>query len=316
MTSRARRAGWVFCVGACVAIAGCAETAETAETEAARGQSGVQDGFRATLVGAGRISTDVAEAFPAPDPSGRALYFSMVVGDNWAHQRLVVARANGEDWGPPEPLPFSSDRRFSDRAPRLAPDGLRLVFSSNRPVGARADHDPNDFNLWVVDRSSPSAAWSDARPLTGVNSSERDYHASITADGTLYFASTRPGGRGRSDIYRAVWTGNAYAGPESVGAPINTEQSEPDLLVSPDGTMMILVITDHPSGRGGDDLYVSFRRDGSWTEPRNLGPAVNTSEYEYGPTLSPDGRYLYFTSHRSGGGDIYRIAMTDLDLDQ
>lgn len=316
MVNRARHAqsGWVvLATAATVAMGGCTESAETAETEDRASQPTGQEGFRATLVGEGRVSTDVAEAFPAPDPGGDALYFSVVVDDNWAHQRLVVAPASGEGWGPPQPLPFSDDRRFSDRAPRLSPDGLRLVFSSNRPVGG-AEHDPNDFNLWMVDRPTPAGPWSDARPLTSVNSAERDYHASMTSDGTLYFASTRPGGLGRSDIYRARWTGDRYAAPESVGAPINTELSQPDLLVTPDGTMMILVITDHPTGLGGDDLFVSFNRNGSWTDPRNLGSAVNTPEYEYGPSLSADREYLYFTSHRSGGGDTYRIALSDLDL--
>jgi hypothetical protein len=47
-------------------------------------------------------------------------------------------------------------------------------------------------------------------------------------------------------------------------------------------------------------LYVSYQRDGRWTEPRNLGPQVNSRENEYCPTLSPDGTRLYFT--RAGEG--------------
>jgi hypothetical protein len=307
-------------------VLGCTEAAETEETSdgestaspggTGNGTATVQTGFGAVLVGEGTVSTSVGEAFPYPDPAGNALYFSVVVDENWQHQRLVVAREMGDGWGQPEGLAFSADRQYSDRAPRLSPDGLRMVFTSNRPIPGR-DPDPDDFNLWLVDRAGPGAAWSQARPLSErVNSTSREIHASMTSDGSLYFASARPGGQGRSDIYHARWLDGDYGPAESIGAPINTELSQPDLMVAADGSMMILVITDHPSGLGGDDLYVSRWVNGSWTEPRNLGPSVNTPEYEYGPALSPDGRFLYFTSHRSGEGDTYRIAVSELNLDR
>ena len=78
--------------------------------------------------------------------------------------------------------------------------------------------------------------------------------------------------------------------------------------------MMILAITDHPDGYGGDDLYVSFNTEGEWGAPRNLGQPVNSFEYEYGPAISPDGQYLYFSSHRRGSADIYRIEVSALGL--
>jgi Tol biopolymer transport system component len=94
--------------------------------------------------------------------------------------------------------------------------------------------------------------------------------------------------------------------------PVNDENSQPDLWVSPDESWMILVITDHPSGFGGDDLYLS-RWDGSvWSTPSNLGPGVNSEEYEYGPTISADGQYLYFTSHRGESADVYRVLLSDV----
>jgi Tol biopolymer transport system component len=53
--------------------------------------------------------------------------------------------------------------------------------------------------------------------------------------------------------------------------------------------------------------------DGSvWSTPSNLGPGVNSEEYEYGPTISADGQYLYFTSHRGGSADVYRVLLSDV----
>jgi Tol biopolymer transport system component len=75
---------------------------------------------------------------------------------------------------------------------------------------------------------------------------------------------------------------------------------------------MILVITDHPSGHGGDDLYV-LRRDGDgWTSPVNAGPGVNSPDYEYGPTLSRDGQHILFASHRGENANVYRVPVAAL----
>ena len=116
---------------------------------------------------------------------------------------------------------------------------------------------------------------------------------------------------GRSDLYRVRRRNGGYGEVESLGAPINSALSQPDLYVSPDGEMIIFAQTDHPEGHGGDDLWVAFRDGASWTEPRNLGPAVNTSDYEYGPTVH--GEYLYFTSHGFGSADVYRVRLSELE---
>jgi hypothetical protein len=58
-------------------------------------------------------------------------------------------------------------------------------------------------------------------------------------------------------------------------------------------------------GYGQADLYVSFLKSGAWSTPVNLGPAVNTEDFEYNPEVSRDGRTLYF----GRGGRIYSIPL-------
>ena len=53
------------------------------------------------------------------------------------------------------------------------------------------------------------------------------------------------------------------------------------------------------SGLGAGDLYISYFRDGKWTQAENLGEPINSSGYEFAPKFSPDGKYFYFTSTRS-----------------
>jgi len=242
------------------------------------------------------------ETFPVEDPVDGSLWFSRY-DDDFDEQEIWRARRSEDGWEEPETAPFSG--RWGDRAPRFSPDGARLYFSSNRPVDPTV-REPGDFNIWVADRTPEG--WSEPRLVPAPVSlpGARDIHNAVTSDGTVYVASVREEGLGRSDIYRID---PAAEEAVNLGPPINDGRSQPDLFVAPDGSWMILVITDHPSGLGGDDLYLSRWRDGAWTAPRNLGPPVNSPEYEYGPTVSRDGRFLYFTSHRGESVDVYRVPL-------
>lgn len=257
----------------------------------------------------GVISTDGGEAFPSFTPDGDTLYFS-THDEHWSSHTIVVSRRTATGWSDPEIVSFSGVHE--DRKPFLSPDGRKLFFSSNRPLSEAGE--PGVFNLWVTERRE-DGGWAEPHPLPSpINTAVNDYHAAVTADGTLYFASRdRPGGKGRSDLYRSIPAAGAYASVEPLNS-INSDRSEPDLYVDPDQRFMILAITDHPAGFGGDDLYISYRQDGGWTEPRNLGEPINSSEYEYGPLVSPDSRWLYFTTHRDGSADIYRVALKSLRL--
>ena len=246
------------------------------------------------------------ETFPAIDPVDGSLWFSFY-NDNWDQQTIMRAPKSGDGWGPAVTVPFSG--KAGDRAPRFSPDGRRLYFTSNRPVEG---HPARDMNIWVVERTA--TGWGEPRMVPAPVSvpDGREVHSSVTSDGTLYFGSTRPGGAGQLDIWRVTSGGKA----ENLGPPINDALTQPDLWVSPDGKWMILVITGDAGGVGEDDFFLSEFKNGAWTQPAVLTAAgVNSPEYEYGPWISPDGRWLYFTSHRNGGdADIYRVEAKGLNL--
>ena len=88
---------------------------------------------------------------------------------------------------------------------------------------------------------------------------------------------------------------------------------ETDVYVDPDQRFIIFVRTDDPAGLGGD-LFLSSREGRGWSAPRHLGAVVNSKEYEYGPEISPDGKTLYFTSHRSGQADIYSVPAASVGI--
>lgn len=252
------------------------------------------------LVGEGVISTDRHETFPAEDPVDGSLWFS-TYENNFAQQTILVARRTDSGWAAPEVATFSGTH--GDRAPRFSIDGQVLYFTSNRPrTGDGAD---DDMNIWQVRRTG--TGWSEPELLGDpVNSPAQDIHVAAT-ESAVWLASNRDGSIGRSDIYRVPLNGGMLGSVTHLPGPVNDENSQPDIWVSPDESWMILAITDHPSGFGGDDLYISRFEGGSWTTPTNLGAGINSHEYEYGPTMSADGQYILFTSHRAGTADVYRV---------
>jgi len=252
----------------------------------------------AQIVGEGVISTSGNQTFPSQDPLTGDLWFSVYEG-SFDDQTIIVSRSSGARSGAPEVASFSGT--WGDRAPRFSPDGSTLLFTSNRPRPGASE--TGDMNIWMVEHLAAGQGWSEPRILeSAVNSMSADIHPSVTSE-AIWVASRRDGGMGRSDLYRVDSTGEI----QHPGALLNDELSQPDLWVSPDESWMILAITDHPDGFGGDDLYVSWREGDTWTTPANLGSEINTVEYEYGPWVSSDGETLFFTSHRDGPSHVYRV---------
>jgi Tol biopolymer transport system component len=109
------------------------------------------------------------------------------------------------------------------------------------------------------------------------------------------------------DIYRANRVNGQYPKVENLGVPVNSEYHEVDAFVAPDESYMIFC-SDRPGGYGKADFYVSFRKkDGSWTVPVNLGDKINSPFSEYIPSVSPDGKYFFFTTDKTGQRDIYWV---------
>ncbi len=252
------------------------------------------------LFAPGHLSLDDRnETFPAIDPVDGSFWFS-TYDDDFDAQTIHRALWLGERWGEARVVPFSG--RWGDRAVRFAPRGERFYFTSNRPLEGATE--AGDMNLWVAERRV-DLTWAEPRPFDPANTTAPEMHASVDTEGRVYFASRRAGSIGRGDIYRTAPGGAAPA--EHLPPPINDEHSQPDLLIGPGGFWMILVVTDHPDGRGGDDLFLVERGLAGWGEPMPLPGAINSEEYEYGPWLSRDGAWLYFTSHRRGSADIWRV---------
>jgi hypothetical protein len=243
------------------------------------------------LFAPGIVSTGYDERTAAFTPDGKELYYVL-----WGAPHgviLCMKEVNGR-WTRPEVAPFSG-RYQGDFT--MAGDGNRIVFSSNSPFSG--DGKPMDQHYsWIVERTENG--WGNPHPFGPVINSPESFAGcpTISANGNLYFFSDRSGSMGSEDIWMSPFVNGNYEEPQNLGNSINTEDFELDPFIAPDESFLIFTRIDKRRERGAD-LFIAFRRgDGSWTEAVNMGEGINSKDMEYCPTVTPDGKYFFFTSTR------------------
>jgi hypothetical protein len=167
-----------------------------------------------------------------------------------------------------------------------------------------------------------------------INSEYDDKNPSITADGkTLVFTSRRPGKSSAldiegdkkyfEDIYISKWDSikKTWGDAELLPGNINTEGHDACTSISPDGKAIFIYKNEmEGESRGGDIYYSKLSSSGKWSSPISIGKPINTTYFEGGACISPDGSMLYFVSERPGGfghADIYvskRKSRTEWDI--
>jgi len=297
----------IFCVFLALFLVACQpqDEADAVSPDTYLGQT--TPGATAQVFSPDLVSTEDGELNSVFSPDFREFYFTRR-GVPTVPPRIMVSRRGPEGWGNPESVGF--DERFSAIDLFLTADGQQMVFCSNRPR-QEGDAPRTDHEFWVSRREESGWGEPEAFAPEAMSDSE-DFYPIITESGNLYFNSQRDG-PGTNNIFRSVWTGGRYGLAEKLPAPINSEFREFDAFVSP-GEDVIIFSSDRPGGIGRADIYLSRLENGRWSEPMNLGVAVNSEASEYGAMLSPDGRFLFFTSSRTGMEDIYWVSVDVVGL--
>jgi len=250
---------------------------------------------RPHLFAPGIISTPDSEANASFTPDGKTVFFARL-NPGWSRITIVLSHRKVDTWTRPEVAGFSGV--WKDTDPHVSADGNRLFFASNRPIDG-SNTPKKDYDLWFVERTS-TGGWGEPKHITGpVNSAANEAAPSTSADGTLYFESSRPTDHAGTHLYRSHLINGEYAAPELL--PFSKQSNDANPVVASDDSFIIFLSRDR-GGMGGADLFVSFHRaDDSWSVPKNLGTPINSGYSESAPGLSPDNHILYFTSDRIDG---------------
>jgi len=221
---------------------------------------------------------------PIFTPDGKTIYYKPM--DNTG---IMVMKMKRDKWTKALPL-FINDEVDNSDDPCLNTSGDRLFFSSYNKVENR------EYIYYCLQDKQEGC--SPQMPPGDLNTLDLHWQFSLAENGNIYFSSN-------GNIYCSKFSGDKYATPYKLDSTINSGYSECTPYVSPEEDMLIF----SRANNGKPDLFISYKdKNGNWLEAKNLGPEINTTHHEMCPSISPDGKYLFFLSSREGLFSAYWIS--------
>jgi Tol biopolymer transport system component len=239
---------------------------------------------------------------PALSADGRTLYFSgYVAGQQQIYSATRIERG----------VAFSGVLALSsinspgaDGSPFVTRDGQHLYFFSDRNGGA------GSRDIWVSERGSLAQDFASPALVRALNSNSGELLPWLSPDElTVLFVSSRGGGRGGADLWRAT---RPSSGAE-FGTPVDlfelsSDQNEGRVVLSSDGNAAFF--TSDRAG-GGSDIWTASRQQntGAFSGLRRLDQ-LNSADAEVDVMLSSDDTEIFFASARGGVSQLWRAVRT------
>ncbi|TBH69888.1 OmpA family protein [Aquirufa antheringensis] len=209
-----------------------------------------------------------------------------------------------------ENLGNAINSKFNEICPVVSPDGQKLYFTRwKHPdnLGANKNQD-----IWVSNWQ-PDRTWSKATLFPApINNDENNAVCGITPNGKTLLLNNVYGKDGTMEkgvSFSFLLRTGEWSFPKALKIVNFKNKSEfSEYTLAPNGKVLLMT-TETKDSYGGKDIYVSFlNADDSWSEPKNIGPVVNTGEAESTPFIAPDGVTMYFSSSGHvgyGNNDIF-----------
>jgi hypothetical protein len=220
-------------------------------------------------------------------PGGDELLFTQQIPE----KPVSVFHSRMEEgvWTEPVSVQLSGGARREEMEAFFAPDGRRIFF---------APYDEGmDVRIWSLEVKPDG--WINPRELPAPVADDPAFYPTVSNRGTLYYTNLAA-----RKIYRVELEALSIGTVEEAGLEFGGHA-----FISPD-ERFVLVDARQPDSPGGSDIYVAFKSvDGTWGRPHRLGTEVNSGFDETCPSLSADGRYLFFSRYNEPGevSDIYWI---------
>ena len=220
---------------------------------------------------------------------------------------IYISRKKNGIWQGAEALPYPINTEHNEGSPCFSADGKYLFFVR---CGDRSGMGSCDIYYCINQKGK----WS--RPILApapLNSKHWESTPCISAFGKeIYFASNRPGGKGKKDIWVCQIVPNndgtlQFINPQNAGDSINTPYDEISPFLHANDSTLYFSSNGH-FGMGRLDVFYSNRlAENQWSKPCNMGYPINTHADEMGWMVSPDGKTAYMAADSSLTGVSHKI---------
>ncbi len=269
------------------------------------------------------INSEFDEYLPGLTADGKTLIFTRLIpngkrsfdGTLEKQEDFYYSEKKESLWLPAKEFGKPLNTAGNEGAQSISADGILLFFTSCEYAKGKSAHGKTYGSCDIYLSHKIGTKWSKPKNLGHtVNSRYWESQPSFSADGkTLYFASNRPGGKGKIDIWKTeMLEDSTWTTPVNLGDSINTAGEDQSPFIHFDNSTLYFSSTGHP-GMGKSDLFFSKKNsEGKWGKPVNLGYPINTFDEEVSLTINAEGNKAFFASSKKsqfGGLDIYTFEL-------
>ncbi|NBA85485.1 OmpA family protein [Emticicia sp. CRIBPO] len=242
--------------------------------------------------------------FPVFTADNSTIFFT--ARDEQTDENIYYSELKKEGWVSPKSISEQINTPYNEGTCTISADGKIMVFTS-----CEGRESLGSCDLFITRRTGDS--WSTPTNLgPAVNSRSWDSQPSLSSDGNkLYFASERPGGFGRKDIWMSelkpdgTWKTSVNLGPK-----INTSQDEVSPFIHANGYSFFFS-SNGREGMGKFDIYLATTQKDVIGEPVNLGYPINTADDELALFVTADGKKAYYSVDKTGSVKLFEFSIPE-----
>ena len=232
-------------------------------------------------------------------PDFKEVYFSANYEDG--EPSIYYAKLEDQKWTTPQKANFTKGKKVGEMHPMVSPNGKMIHFAAHDSFSL--PHHKESVKTWYVQRLKNS--WSEAKQLDSPVNDDFVFYANEAKNGDLFYTNVS-----KRKMYVAAKKGGAYPEVQEVGiAGFHG-------FIAPSQDYIVTNARNREDTLRKSDIYVYFKqKDGGWSKAINLGSEVNSNFSETCPSITPDGKYLFFGRYNEEGGlsNFYWVSTEVID---
>lgn len=211
------------------------------------------------------------------------VYFGVFEEDG--NPSVYFAKLEDKKWTNPKKVNFTKGKKAGELHPFVSSNGKKIYFTA---------YDSNFENgkIWYVNRFEKS--WSNAIQLDSPINDDEVFYPNQAKNGDLFYFNIS-----KMKTYYAPNKNGEFSEVDEVKTEFGIHA-----FISPSQDFLVLNSRNKEDAQRNDhDIYVCFKKkNGTWSKPINLGKDVNSNFLETSPSITPDGKYLFFSRYNEEGG--------------
>lgn len=202
---------------------------------------------------------------------------------------IYFSKLAGKKWTTPKKANFTKGKKVGEMHSFVNPTGDKIYFTAHDEF-TLPEH-KESVKIWYVNRVGDS--WSDSKELDSPVNEDFVFYPNQAKNGDLYYFNISkrgtyyaPNKNGKFPEVHKVGIGGVHA------------------FISPSQDYIVVNARNMEDDQRKSDIYVYFKeKDETWSKPINLGDEVNSNFAETCPSITPDGKYLFFGRYNEEGGE-------------